>query len=919
MSRLLSPAMALVSTGLIGVGLVLTSLPAQAASPHRASTSPPGALGVTLTGRRTPDVRLPSATEFARVRAAQRRMLADHRPAPTFAGVAARAATPTRRFTVDTTEDSGLANPASGRCIDAATGACSLRAAVDAANNRKTPTRILLGQHRYVLTSGEQLTVTGSMGISIVGTGARHTTIQGDGSRVFEETPQSPSSPAPLLFVTDLTVTGGSGGDGAGFLLNPTTGGDATLVLNGVVVTRNTASGSGGALNLSGGSLYATHSAFTGNVSTNGGALSTTQADIDLSDVSITGNHSPLGSSGLGGAWQNQNGVIRMRGGSISGNTAGDLTSGGQGGGLYDQLGNVTFTGVHLDHNTAGGAGQDAGKGGGLWGYGDLVQITGGTISHNHARGPASSGGAVYLEADAQLGLDHLMMAGNQVSTDPADSAAGFGGGALYVHGTGGGATRVAIGSGTTIKGSNASAVYAYASGGQIDLNVDHARLTGNTDAFGNGFNGFGCGGAVCLNSDQSSAVSLSLHQAQVVGNTSAGDLGSGGISAYANIAATVRLHPVRSTFRDNTTGAGGLGGAIGVWSSGTASPATLDSEHNTFVTNKAGRPSAEGRGGALGTEGNTVLSDLQSTYHRNRALGYGAYGGAVYSDGEQSSRFEGSVFTGNSSGPATGGDGHGGAVFVNDQAGSAFVGVTMTGNRTASFGGGIDASEFANNVSVERSTIANNAAGNRGTYGDGGGIYAYDAALTVENSTIVHNRAYGARGHGGGIYSEGGVLGLRYSTVVDNVGRHGGGVYSYTAGGDVLGSIVTGNRLSPGGAEQDCAALDEAARLHSGGGNLVGQRTCVTAMQAGDTFSRHPRLGRLKDNGGPTMTRALSPKSAALGRGTFQCPTADQRGRHRPTTHCDAGAFELPRVKKHPHPHHSQHARQQTTGRIQP
>ena len=41
MSRHLSSAVGLVSTGLIGAGLVLTSLPAQAASPHRASTAPP--------------------------------------------------------------------------------------------------------------------------------------------------------------------------------------------------------------------------------------------------------------------------------------------------------------------------------------------------------------------------------------------------------------------------------------------------------------------------------------------------------------------------------------------------------------------------------------------------------------------------------------------------------------------------------------------------------------------------------------------------------------------------------------------------------------------------------------------------------------------------------------------------------------
>ena len=67
---------------------------------------------------------------------------------------------------------------------------------------------------------------------------------------------------------------------------------------------------------------------------------------------------------------------------------------------------------------------------------------------------------------------------------------------------------------------------------------------------------------------------------------------------------------------------------------------------------------------------------------------------------------------------------------------------------------------------------------------------------------------------------------------------------------------------------------------------------------------TRHPRLTKLRDNGGPTETMALTPRSPAIGRGTFQCPATDQRGRHRPATHCDAGAFELPKVKQHHHHH---------------
>jgi CSLREA domain-containing protein len=866
------------------------------------------------TERRTPGPERISAHELEHLRAGQRQLIAHHRPAPTFAGVAARATTQTRRFTVNTTEDSGLANPASGRCIDAASGACSLRAAVDAANNRTSPTRILLGRHRYVLSSGEQLTVTNPVGTSIVGAGARRTTIQGQGSGVFEETHGVRVSSAPLLFVNDLTVTGGSAVDGGGFFLAADHVG-ATLVLKGVRVSGNTASdGGGGLYSFNYASIYAKNSSFAGNVAPTGGGLFTANGQVNLTDVSITGNHSPTGASGQGGGLYNFNGVVRISGGSISGNSTGDPSTQGLGGGIYDEASDLGLTGVHLDHNTAFGA-RGGAQGGGLYLNGDLAHIAHGTISHNHARGHRSSGGGVYAASDTQAELTDLMMAGNRVSTNPAGSGVGAGGGAVFVD-SDLMSTQVTIGSGTTIKGSNAGAVYAHASSGEVDLSINRTKLTHNTNSFRNGLNGLGCGGAVCVDSDQSSTASLSLHHSEIVGNTSVGDQGAGGISAFTGSAATARVHSDRTLFQDNASGASGLGGAVGVWSSGDTSPATLDTEYSTFVGNRAGSAGGPGRGGAIGTEGNTVLSDSHSTFRRNRAIGDGAYGGGVYSNGERSSLFTGSVFTGNSSGPAVGGDGHGGAVFVDDQAGSAFTGVTVTGNRTASFGGGIDASINGYDVSVERSTIANNAAGNTGTYGDGGGIYAFNAVLTVENSTLVHNRAYGAAGHGGGIYSEGGVLGLRYSTVVDNVGRHGG-VYTYNAGGEVLGSIVTGNRLSPGGAEHDCTAWITPARLHSDGGNVLGQRSCVTATQASDRISRHPRLGRLKDNGGPTMTRALSAKSPAIGRGIFQCPATDQRGRHRPSTHCDAGAFELPRVKKHHH-HHA-HIQQPTSERTQP
>ena len=63
--------------------------------------------------------------------------------------------------------------------------------------------------------------------------------------------------------------------------------------------------------------------------------------------------------------------------------------------------------------------------------------------------------------------------------------------------------------------------------------------------------------------------------------------------------------------------------------------------------------------------------------------------------------------------------------------------------------------------------------------------------------------------------------------------------------------------------------------------------------------MSRKLHLGTLKNNGGPTKTMAISKKSPAVGRASYLIPGSDQRGHKRPGKHADAGAFELPKVKK--------------------
>jgi predicted outer membrane repeat protein len=224
-----------------------------------------------------------------------------------------------------------------------------------------------------------------------------------------------------------------------------------------------------------------------------------------------------------------------------------------------------------------------------------------------------------------------------------------------------------------------------------------------------------------------------------------------------------------------------------------------------------------------------------------------------------------------------------------------------MAGNKAGQYGGGIYGGDYEYQTTVTRSTFSGNTAGNSDTAGYGGAIYAQDDVLSVQNSTFNGNRAQsvtGTPGQGGAIWFSGSRMGLTYSTVAGNYARRGAGVYAYAEGGSLLGDILSQNRTSRHGSEQDCAVGSAYSKLSSVGGNVLGQASCVTGLQPTDKVSKKPRLGKLKDNGGPTKTMAISAKSPAVGRASYLVPATDQRGHGRPGKHADAGAFELP--KKH-------------------
>jgi Ca2+-binding RTX toxin-like protein len=77
---------------------------------------------------------------------------------------------------------------------------------------------------------------------------------------------------------------------------------------------------------------------------------------------------------------------------------------------------------------------------------------------------------------------------------------------------------------------------------------------------------------------------------------------------------------------------------------------------------------------------------------------------------------------------------------------------------------------------------------------------------------------------------------------------------------------------------------------VSTGGHNVVDATGCGL-LGTGDRLVGEPRIGALRQNGGPTPTHALRSDSAAIGNGAG-CDDVDQRG--APRRDCDSGAYEL-------------------------
>jgi predicted outer membrane repeat protein len=198
-----------------------------------------------------------------------------------------------------------------------------------------------------------------------------------------------------------------------------------------------------------------------------------------------------------------------------------------------------------------------------------------------------------------------------------------------------------------------------------------------------------------------------------------------------------------------------------------------------------------------------------------------------------------------------------------------------------------------------------------------GGGIFTTGGTVTIASSTISGNTAAGAAAGGGGIAVQAGFLTLTNVTVSGNSAPKGGAIYNTgimssqgsvstnnvtitantSANGAVLtdnGGITYRNTIVGPNSGANCV-VEPGGSFVSSGYNLVSDNSCPAAS-VGDIAETDPQLGALADNGGETMTHALSDTSPAIDAGDdLGCADTDQRGVDRPQgPHCDIGAFEL-------------------------
>jgi predicted outer membrane repeat protein len=531
-------------------------------------------------------------------------------------------------FTVNSLAD--ILNPGAGTV--------TLRSAVQSANTTAGNNTIVFTQPgTYRLTAlgtanetdnvAGELAYTGTGNLTIVNNSGGRVVIDGGGlNRVFDLNPGAQNTTPFTVTFQGLTITDGSAspgdadiGSGGGIRAQ----GAASVVLNNVTLSNNTATADGGGIALESiGTLTINNSLIVSNHAgdAGGGVESDGNGTVTITGTTILANTCVNQGAGV---WLDAGTAnLNMTNDIVAGNVAQFMLAGGIG---NAGTGNVTLVGCTIENNSCGSTVENgalvAGTGGG---FGDAVNMGNLTVANclfldNSAAG---NGGGIQ-EGGPVTTITGTVFEGNVSGGD---------GGGLFVNGTtvspsndvfrhnvavNGGALETDAGSFAATQcsfeanralgtnGGNGNTAGTGGAGGAVFVTGNAGATTFTqclflNNAANNGANGLG--GAI----DDMSG-NLTVNTSQFTGNISTG----GGGAIFFNAS---RLNVIDSTFNGNRTL--GSGGAIDFTST---NPATL--QDDTFTGN-----SAAVNGGAI-FDSASSLSLLADTMNGNSC---GNVGGGV-------------------------------------------------------------------------------------------------------------------------------------------------------------------------------------------------------------------------------------------------------------------------------------------------
>ena len=674
-------------------------------------------------------------------------------------------------------------------------GAGSLRAAVMSAASGDTIT--FAGVSTVTLSS--QIDI--AKDINIFGNGIGSTTISGDGAtRIFDITG------SPTVRFSSFTLTNGATEMSGGAIQNT-----GTLSVNSIEFTGNTAAGA--AANMGGGAIHNAGTLFVGNctfsensatgASGSGGAIIVTGGTYTIIRSSFSNNTSNRAGGAIEDVASSAD-VASITGSSFTGNNAGDNP--GNGGAIHITGTSSLFTnGTDYSQNFAGR------EGGALWNGAGTMTVSGCTITGNEAAGPAADDGGGGLFNNGGT----LRLAGNNVVTgNTATGAAGSGGGIFN-----------AVGGTLEVRNATISDNTANRAGGGIE---DASRTMGSTTGSvtltavtlntNEVFTSPGNGGGLHVTGPGVARITRSTVQGNVAGAEGGGLWNGTGPMVVSST--LISENTANGDAADQ--GGGGLFNAGG----------NLQVIGGSVTGNSANGTSGSG-GGILNDAGGnlSVIGTELSNNFANRA------GGAI-EDNSQSSAFvllRDVTVDNNTVGTAPG---NGGGVHITGPGNMTVDRGSYTNNVAGSEGGGLW--NGAGVMNIRGATISGNAANGDDATNGGGGLFNNGGTLNVGSGvTISENTALGAAGSGGGIHNAtGGRLIVTDAVISDNASsRAGGGIEDASGAASafrVTGATISGNDAgsSPG----------NGGGIHIGGdGNTLVRNTNFdgnTAVEGGGLWN---------------------------------------------------------------------------------